>query len=459
LDLTSFQQILQTPVILHVPYTFFPDACGGTEVYVHGLAQRLMARGYLSAVAAPGVETREYVVDGLAVYRFTPDRRRRLELAYGTPDEIAAQGFHAILRKTRPRVVHLHARTSAISERLVDAAHDVGAAVVFTYHTPTVSCTRGTMMLFGQQPCDGFIEPKRCTTCALAAHGVPKSLAGLAALAPNILAATSRTPMGDLESLSFLQIPALLAGERRRFCNFIGKVDHVVAVCDWVRKVLERNGVPPERITLSRQGLSQTLSNPPRRAARGEREPLRIAYFGRIDRAKGPDLLARALKLIPTAPVKIDIFAVRQAAGPDQVYDWLATQARLDSRLTLRTAVALDQVISVMADYDLIAVPSRLLETGPLVVLEAFAGGVPVLGADLGGIAELVHNGMDGFLVPADNAVAWAAAIVRLIGNPQLVRDMRAKIKTPRSMDAVVDDMAMVYSAAVAASAASIGAA
>jgi glycosyltransferase involved in cell wall biosynthesis len=307
------------------------------------------------------------------------------------------------------------------------------------------------MMLFGQQPCDGFIEPKRCTACALAAHGVPKSLAGLAALGPNILAAASGT-LGDLERLSFLRIPALIVSGHRGFYNFIGKVDHVVAVCEWVRQVLERNGVPSERITLSRQGVSQ--SHPPQRAARGDREPLRIAYFGRIDRAKGPDLLARALKLIPSAPVKIDIFAVRQAAGPDQLFDWLAAQAQLDSRLTLRTAVAPEQVTSVMADYDLIAVPSRWLETGPLVVLEAFAAGIPVLGADLGGIAELVHNGIDGFLVPADNAVAWAAAIGRFVDNPHLVRDMRAKIKTPRSMDAVVDDMAMVYSAVVAGRAA-----
>jgi len=263
--------------------------------------------------------------------------------------------------------------------------------------------------------------------------------------------------MGDPELLSFLQIPALLTGERRRFCDFVGKVDHVVAVCHWVMEVLERNGVPSERITLSRQGLSQTSSHLPPRAARGQREPLRIAYFGRIDRAKGPDLLARALKLIPKVPVLVDIFAARQTAGPDQVYDGLAAQAQADSRLTLRTAIAPDGVIGVMADYDLIAVPSRGLETGPLVVLEAFAAGVPVLGADLGGIAELVHNGMDGFLVPADNAAAWAAAIVRFIDNPHLVRDMRANIKTPRSMDTVVDDMATVYSTVVAGNAASIG--
>jgi len=450
---------LQTPAVLHVPYTFFPDACGGTEVYVRGLAQRLASRGYLSAVAAPGVEPSEYVNDGLPVYRFATDRRRRLELAYGFPDEIAAEGFRVILRKTRPRIVHLHARTSAISERLVDAAHDAGAAVVFTYHTPTVSCARGTMMLFGQQPCDGIIEPKRCTACALAALGIPKSLARLAAVAPNALAAGTRTLANNRERLSFLRIPDLIAGGRRRFCDFIRKVDHVVAVCQWVREVLERNGVPPERITLSRQGLSQMVLPRPPRAARDRRGPLRIAYFGRIDRAKGPDLLARALKLIPKAPVHIDIFAIRQSAGPDQIYDWLAVQAQQDSRLTLRTAVAPDKVVGVMAEYDLMAIPSRWLETGPLVALESFAAGVPVLGADLGGIAELVRSGIDGFLVPADDAVAWAAAITRFADNPHLICEMRGRIETPRSMDAVVDDMAIVYSAVVAASAVSIGAA
>src|SRR5439155_8847181 len=118
---------------------------------------------------------------------------------------------------------------------------------------------------------------------------------------------------------------------------------------------------------------------------------------------------------------------------------------------TLRTAVAPDEVVGVMAEYDLVAIPSRWLETGPLVVLEAFAAGVPVLGADLGGIAELVRSGIDGLLVPSDDAVAWAAAITRFAENPHLIREMRNRIATPRSMEAVVDDMATVYSAVIAA--------
>jgi len=262
-----------------------------------------------------------------------------------------------------------------------------------------------------------------------------------------------------LKWLSKLRIPSLIAGGRRRFHDFIQRVDHVVAVCQWVRGVLERNGVPPEKITLSRQGLSQAVSGLAPRAERDRRGPLRIAFFGRIDHAKGPDTLARALKMIPKAPVQIDIFAIRQSAGPDQAYDWLAAQAQLEARLTLRTAVAPDKVIDVMAEYDLVAIPSRCLETGPLVALEAFAAGVPVLGSDLGGIAELVRSGIDGLLIPPDDTAAWAAAIVMFAENPDLVDEMRGRINIPRSMEAVADDMAMVYSAFVGAGAVSVGAA
>src|SRR5262249_59667027 len=123
--------------------------------------------------------------------------------------------------------------------------------------------------------------------------------------------------------LECLRIPDLIAGGRRRFCDFIRKIDQVVAVCQWVREVLERNGVPPEKIMLSRQGLSQAVSRRPRPTARDRRGPLRIAYFGRIDRAKGPDLLARALKMIAKVPVEIDIFAICPAAGTNPLYEWL----------------------------------------------------------------------------------------------------------------------------------------
>ena len=383
---------------------------------------------------------------------FACDTRPRLELAYGVPDEIAAEGFRAIVAQARPDIVHLHARTAAVSERLVDVAHAAGARVVFTYHTPTASCARGTMMLFGETPCDGVIDTKRCVACALTGLGVPKPLACAMAVVPNRLRSRAATITGQLRMPSALRIPSLIASGRRRFLEFIGKVDHVVAVSQWVNDVLTRNAVPVEKVTLCRQGVGAPTQARRSRELLEQAGPLKIAYFGRVDYTKGPDLLGRALSMMPGVAVKVDIFAIHQSAKPNQVYDSLKAHAQQDARLTLRTAIAPDAVTDIMADYDLIAVPSRWLETGPLVALEAFAAGVPVIGANLGGIAELVRDGVDGVLVAPDDAAAWAATIRRLVNNRHLIDAMRARVEPPRTMNAVADDMATLYAKVLARS-------
>src|SRR5207302_32795 len=102
-----------------------------------------------------------------------------LAAAYGAPDETAARSFRALLDDLRPAIVHLHARTSAVSGRLVDMAREIAAKVVFTYHTPTVSCARGTMMHLGRAPCDGGLDVRRCAACVLQSHGVPRPLRDL----------------------------------------------------------------------------------------------------------------------------------------------------------------------------------------------------------------------------------------------------------------------------------------
>ena len=87
----------------------------------------------------------------------------------------------------------------------------------------------------------------------------------------------------------------------------------------------------------------------------------------------------------------------------------------------------------------------RWLETGPLVALEAFAAGVPVLGANRGGIAELVRDGVDNVLGAPDTVAAWAAAIGRLANERHRINAMRACVMPPRTIGAAADDMATLY--------------
>src|SRR6202035_2911089 len=102
-------------------------------------------------------------------------------------------------------------------------------------------------------------------------------------------------------------------------------------------------------------------------------------------------------------------------------------------------------VIPLLARYHLLAVPSRWMETGPLVILESYAAGTPVLGSNLGGISEWIRDGENGLLVNFDDIPAWTAALKRCAGDRALLARLRQGVKPPRSMKHVAQEMAWMY--------------
>jgi glycosyltransferase involved in cell wall biosynthesis len=86
------------------------------------------------------------------------------------------------------------------------------------------------------------------------------------------------------------------------------------------------------------------------------------------------------------------------------------------------------------------------METGPLVVLEAFAAGVPVIGSALGGIADKVADGVNGILVrPADSVLSWTASLKRAEQDRGLLGRLAAGIPTVRRAGDMADDMLQLY--------------
>jgi len=143
--------------VLHVPFGYYPDVVGGTEVYVAELARGLEAHGIESVVAAPSTDCRAnaYQHDGVQVYRFSLGECGDVADLYGDGDESAARAIAAIIDDVGADVLHLHAFTRAASLRAARVAKRRGVAVAFTYHTPTASCVRGTLLRDGREPCDG----------------------------------------------------------------------------------------------------------------------------------------------------------------------------------------------------------------------------------------------------------------------------------------------------------------
>jgi glycosyltransferase involved in cell wall biosynthesis len=107
-----------------------------------------------------------------------------------------------------------------------------------------------------------------------------------------------------------------------------------------------------------------------------------------------------------------------------------------------------------LASMDLFVLPS-LWEGLPLTLLEAMAVGVPVVATSVDGVAEVIEDGEDGLLVPPGDSSALAAAIVRLLRDPQHAHEMGSrameKVKIDFGVDRMVRQTEEVYRRALAA--------
>lgn len=430
--------------ILHVPFCFYPDAVGGTEIYVHGLAREQTRLGHpviIAAPAAPGGGSAAYRHDGLPVRRFavgSPPRDVR-EL-YGDGDPHAAAAFARILDEERPSVVHLHAFTSGVSLRLVREAKRRGIPVVFSYHTPTASCQRGSLLRWGSEVCDGVLDVRACARCTLHGHGLAKAASVVAGSLPSG-AGRLLGSLGASGGLwTALRMTELIELRHAAFRALMREADHVVALCQWVKELLLRNGVPAEKVTVSRQGAA-----PPPRPRHTSPDTLRLAFLGRLDPVKGAHLLVAALRGNPRLAVRLDIFGVAQGEADRAYGRRLARLASGDRRIAFHAPIPNGLVVERLQEYDVLAVPSQWLETGPIVALEAFAAGIPVVGSNLGGIAELVEHGVNGLLVDPASRDGWAQALARLAQDRGLAARLRAGVRPPRTMKHAADELMAVY--------------
>lgn len=432
--------------VIHVPFCYYPDPVGGTEVYVAALARCLQKEGVQSVVAASSLREKSYLHEGQPVRRFkVPEGVEDLRELYGVGDDESARSFCRMLEEERPDIVHLHAFCRGLALRTLQAIKKKGIPTVFTYHTPDLTCQRGTLMRWGKEACEGDLRLDLCTRCTLQKLGLPRFLADGVGRVPVFIGEKLGAAGLSGSAWTALRMRSLTAVRHAATRAFLAEVDRVVAVSQWVGDLLLRNGVPSEKLFVSRHGLlwDAVGVSPPPVSARSS--ALRVAFLGRLDPTKGPHVLVAALRRNPSLNLTLDLYGILQRP-PDSVYfDRLRRNAQGDKRIAFRQPVRADEIIPLLRGYDLLAVPSQWLETGPLVVLEAFAAGIPVLGSRLGGICELVQHGVNGLLVDPGSPEAWSRAFAELCADPQKLAALRKGIHPPRTMQDVAKEMVLLY--------------
>lgn len=282
----------------------------------------------------------------------------------------AARDVEAQVRADAIDVVHVHNLFPTLSPAVLRAASKGGAAIAMTLHNYRLLCLPATLMRDGR-PCEDCLGR---TPWPGALHACYReSRAGSAVLAGSL---TLHRAIGSFDL-----------------------IDRFAAVSALVRATHVRGGIPAERIVVKPNFA------PPSGTRSGAGSG--FLFLGRLTPEKGVRVLQDAWARLPDGRPELVVVG----DGPEAA----TLRARSVPGVRFAGEVPATQVSALIASARAVLVPSLWEEPAvPRVVLEAFAAGVPVVVADRGALPDGVQDDRSGYVVPAEDADAWAERVGRL---------------------------------------------
>jgi glycosyltransferase involved in cell wall biosynthesis len=439
--------------ILHAIHDFLPRHRAGSEIYAFELCRALEADHHVTVLCADFDPTRPHghvawrACEGLPVAEIVNNWRcASFEETYRSP--VMLDRIAHVMRAVQPDVLHVHSLLN-LSFDLPALARSQGVPVVATLHDYTLMCASGGQRVHrAEQHLCEEIDAVRCARCfgesalsdqmslgRLAGATAAPELLGRAALTvrrrypaiargiQRIRKATSRPSVGPSE------IEGRLAAARHVFDD----VDLFVAPSQFTASEFERLGIAAAKIRVSDYGFAPQAST-----VRSPRQgPLRLGYVGTLVWHKGVHVLVDAVRALPPGEVELRIFG-----GLDVFPEYVGDLRARASGLPIRFEGAFDRadLAAAYAEIDVLVVPSLWLENSPLVIHEAFAAGIPVVAARIGGIVDLVRDGENGVLYEAASTAALSNALRGLIAQPERVAYMSDRVRTARPVKTIAED-------------------
>lgn len=393
---------------------------GGAEIAAFQLYETLRARSdvtawFLAAIPINGNErlgvriTQPFGEDSYAYVGQGFDH-----FVHANPDSEFPPEFMELLRRLKPDVVHLHHYTNFGVEVLFQIRRALpGVRIVLTLHEYLAICRHFGQMVKrpGFALCDRA-TPRDCRRC------FPE----------------------HTEQDFFLREIYLK--------RFFREVDTFIAPSHFLQNRYVAWGLPIERMNVIENGMPEvgagadTLAPPP------TENGLMFGFFGQISVLKGINVLFEAASLLhdmQAAGVRIEVYGDPSSQPEAMQADFVKRLRKVPLNLQFRGPYENAQVNRLMAGVHAVIVPSIWWENSPLVIQEALRSRRPVICSDIGGMAEKVRDGLDGFHFRAGDGQALAHLLARLAADPTRLAGLQQTMARPPNLAATAAQTMAAY--------------
>jgi glycosyltransferase involved in cell wall biosynthesis len=368
---------------------------GGPALHVAYLTAGLAERGYdttlVSGTLARGEDSMAFVAEGLGVDVVRIDELGR-DIA-PVRDAVSVFKLARVIRRERPQILHTHtAKAGAVGRLAALLAGDARPPiVVHTFHGHVLR---------------GYFDPVRSAAFRLLERWLARGTTALVAVSPEV--------RDDLVALG--------VAPREKFTV--------------VRLGIELD----ERVDADANGRGET-----RRLLGIAPDRFAVGWIGRMTGVKRTDDVLLAFRALRERGVDACLCMVGD--GPDRDH----VERRAHDLGVMRDTFFLgyqESVAPFFSAFDALVLPS-VNEGTPVTAIEALAAGRPVVATRVGGVPDVVRDGVDGFLVEAGAIDDLADRLARLAADPELRERMgaagRERVLSRYAVDRLVDDVDRLY--------------
>jgi glycosyltransferase involved in cell wall biosynthesis len=370
--------------ILIVLGRYLPCKSAGIENYSHWLANALIQNNHCVDVA---------ILENTNMERYTYETVNVLPLKNGF------QSFIQLLANTGYDICHFqeYSGKNGINIDWFHIAKKHCKQVFFTFHLPYLTCYKNDFRYKGITDCNNFSSPERCVDCIIATKLNYKKTVGI-----NLKNTAIELITPVLKRSNKIQkLKKRIVYRSQDLEELINTCDQIFIYGRWFKEILTKNGFESTKIKLIPHITKTTEIGAEKR---GNAIKHKILFVGRIEQQKGLHLLCKAMNLIETKKIQLDVAGNKV----DQVY---YDSSKNEYPFNYLGILPRHRLLSSFKEYDFLILPSVFTEMYSLVVREAFYDNLPVIASAAKGNVDVIKEGKNGFIFNYDDYKGLALVI------------------------------------------------